>query len=112
MSHIDVMKQALEALENLIKKTSGQAIYSFMETERRIAMAACVGLREALTEQPAQEPDPDELTIAYLKGIDTGKKRKPWVGLTDEDFVELCDADFGTAALIRKVETMLKGKNA
>lgn len=52
---ITVMKQALEALEELIKKTSGQAIYSFMETERRIAMTACVGLREALAEQP--EPD-------------------------------------------------------
>lgn len=46
---------ALEALEELIKKTSGQAIYSFMETERRIALSACVGLREALAEQP--EPD-------------------------------------------------------
>ena len=51
---------ALEALEGLIKKTSGQAIYSFMETERRIAMAACVGLREALAEQPAPVQEPVE----------------------------------------------------
>ena len=33
--------------------------------------------------------DPDELTIAYLNGIDAGKKRKPWVGLTDEDIYKM-----------------------
>lgn len=49
---------ALEALEGLINRTSAQAIYSFMETERRIAIAACVGLREALAEQPAQQQEP------------------------------------------------------
>lgn len=48
---IEAMKQALEALEGLINKTSGQAIYSFMETERRIAMSACVGLRQAIQEE-------------------------------------------------------------
>lgn len=47
------MRFALEALEGLINRTSAQAIYSFMETERRIAISACVGLREALAEQPA-----------------------------------------------------------
>ena len=36
-------------------------------------------------EQPAQQPDPDELTIAYMSGVYEGKKRKPWVGLTDEE---------------------------
>lgn len=48
------MRFALEALEGLINRTSAQAIYSFMETERRIAISACVGLRKALAEQPAQ----------------------------------------------------------
>lgn len=51
----DALKLALEALEGLIKKTSGQSIYSFMETERRIAMSACVGIKEVLA-QPEQEP--------------------------------------------------------
>lgn len=46
------MRFALGALEGLINRTSAQAIYSFMETERRIAISACVGLREALAEQP------------------------------------------------------------
>jgi hypothetical protein len=38
-------------------------------------------------------------------------QRKPWDGLTDEEFVELCSADLGTAALIRAVEAKLKEKN-
>jgi hypothetical protein len=59
----------------------------------------------------APAPDPDELTIAYMSGLHEGKKRKPWVGLTDEEFVELCSADLGTAALIRAVEAKLKEKN-
>jgi hypothetical protein len=33
------------------------------------------------------------------------------IGLTDEEFVELCSADLGTAALIRAVEAKLKEKN-
>ena len=33
------------------------------------------------------------------------------IGLTDEEFVELCSADLGTAALIRAVEAKLKKKN-
>jgi hypothetical protein len=39
------------------------------------------------------------------------RERKPWIGLTDEEFVELCGADLGTAALIRAVEAKLKEKN-
>jgi hypothetical protein len=54
MTKDEALKLALEALQGLINKTSGQAIYSFMETERRIAMSACVGIKEALA-QPEQE---------------------------------------------------------
>jgi hypothetical protein len=39
---------------------------------------------EALA-QPAQGPEPDELTIAYMSGLYDGKKKRPWVGLTDGD---------------------------
>ena len=53
MTKDEALKIALEALEGLINRTSGQSIYSFMETERRIAMSACVGIREALA-QPEQ----------------------------------------------------------
>jgi hypothetical protein len=34
---------------------------------------------------PVQEPDHgDELTIAYMSGLHDGKKKRDWVGLTDE----------------------------
>jgi hypothetical protein len=34
---------------------------------------------------PVQEPDHgDELTIAYMSGLHDGKKKRAWVGLTDE----------------------------
>jgi hypothetical protein len=61
LKNIEAMKQALEALEGLINRTSGQAIYSFMETERRIGISACVGLRQAIAEAEKQEPDLTEL---------------------------------------------------
>jgi hypothetical protein len=60
--------------------------------------------------QPAQEPD--ELTIAYMSGLYDGKKKRPWVGLTDE---EHCDIwykesldwmEYGKA-----IEAKLKEKN-
>jgi hypothetical protein len=37
--------------------------------------------------QPAQEPD--ELTIAYMSGLYDGKKKRPWVGLTDNELADL-----------------------
>lgn len=38
---------------------------------------------------PAQEPDPDELTIAYMSGLYEGKKRKPFIWLTNAEIAEL-----------------------
>ena len=43
-------------------------------------------IEEALA-QPAQEPD--ELTIAYMSGLYDGKKKRPWVGLTDDKLTDL-----------------------
>jgi hypothetical protein len=72
-------------------------------------------------EQPAPEPDPDELTIAYMSGLHEGKKRKPWVGLTDKE-LDLLGAPWHfnllvgeerkqVRAYIRAVEAKLKEKN-
>ena len=40
-------------------------------------------------EQPEQEQEPDDLTIAYMSGFHDGKNkyapRREWVGLTDEE---------------------------
>ena len=46
-----------------------------------------------------------------LHPLYTGPQAREWVGLTDEEFVELCSADLGTAALIRAIEAKLKEKN-
>jgi hypothetical protein len=70
-------------------------------------------------EQPAPY-DQTELELCEVCGWKTlipesgclnCERSKPWVGLTDEEFVELCSADLGTAALIRAVEAKLKEKN-
>jgi hypothetical protein len=137
----EALRMALEALEGLIKKTSGQAIYSFMETERRIAMTACVGLRDALSEHPAPVQP-----IGYVKLIDTpfGEKLKPvltvavpvgsklyttppaaqrqWVGLTDKQMVDAIAPLYFNRSTVemaakvsmdefRAIESKLKEKN-
>ena len=64
---------------------------------------------------PAQEPDTDELTIAYMSGLHEGKKRKPWVGLTDEEVqATVYDANGGVLTYrdrVRAIEAKLKEKN-
>jgi hypothetical protein len=66
---------------------------------------------------PAQSADhADELTIAYLDGVHTGKKisKRAWVGLTDDEFNELYDAyknSKGIGALMQRVEAKLREKN-
>jgi hypothetical protein len=67
---------------------------------------------KALAEQPAQqEPDPDELTIAYMSGLHEGKKRKPWVGLTDDERRHLRKCNQQHDAYALAVEALLKEKN-
>ena len=134
MSYIDVMRKALEYLQDnqhliadnerhayvmeynaLIERFERaiadaykqEALYKMVENARELGLSY-----EQPT--PAQEPDPDELTIAYLNGIDTGKKRKPWVGLTDEDKAEIVDATERDERgyVMALVEAKLKEKNA
>jgi hypothetical protein len=66
-------------------------------------------LIEQLSPAPSQEPDPDELTIAYMSGVHEGKKRKPWVGLTEQEALDC----FSPNPVIhsKNVEAKLKEKN-
>jgi len=64
--------------------------------------------------QPAQEPEPDELTLAtvYMSGLLDGKKKRPWVGLTEEEI----EREFGfidelLRDCVRRTEAKLKDKN-
>jgi hypothetical protein len=59
--------------------------------------------------QPAQEPD--ELTIAYMSGLYDGKKKRPWVGLTDKQKHEFRYSHMTTADFIVAIEAKLKEKN-
>ena len=70
-------------------------------------------LRQALEQPaPAQEPDPDELTIAYMSGLHEGKKRKPWVNLTVDELIDLEHKHRKHEDLVRAIEAKLKEKNA
>ncbi len=43
-------------------------------------------VKKAIKEALAQdEQEPDDLTIAYMSGFHDGKKKREWVGLTDEE---------------------------
>jgi hypothetical protein len=99
MTKDEALKLALEAL----------TIQSDRVTEIGKQREAITSIKEALA-QPEQEPD--ELTIAYMSGLYDGKKKRPWVGLTDD---EHCDIwykesldwmEYGKA-----IEAMLKEKN-
>jgi hypothetical protein len=59
----------------------------------------------------APAPEPDELTIAYMSGLYEGKKRKPWVGSTDEERRHLRKCNQQHDALALAVEALLKEKN-
>jgi len=67
---------------------------------------------EALA-QPVQEPEPDELTIVYMSGLYDGKKKRPWVGLTDAQFLEAARLaeDGNYLVAFQRIQQWLKEKN-
>jgi hypothetical protein len=126
----EAMKLALEALEGLLKKTSGQAIYSFMETERRVAMSACVGLRQALANEALERmaENARELGLDYDAPVvtsDTSQERvdktakqqheqqqREWVGLTHDEVNSWELPDVPTVfEFAQFIEAKLKEKN-
>jgi len=70
-------------------------------------------IKEALA-QPAQEPEPDELTIAYMSGLLDGKKQRPWVGLTDDEIQECWDTPLTPYGMqhAKEMVAKLKEKNS
>jgi len=77
----------------------------------------------ALAQPPLPVQEPDELTIAYMNGLYDGKKKRPWVGLTEEEIEHLLETRVGTPSLrypigksdwmqfARAIEAKLKEKN-
>jgi hypothetical protein len=97
MTKDEALKLALEALEYM------DGHYLSLPQQ---GMQALTAIKEALA-QPAQEPD--ELTIAYMSGLYDGKKKRPWVGLTDEDEIPWDGVDAKSFA--KAIEAKLKEKN-
>jgi hypothetical protein len=79
MTKEEALKLALEALEagDWYIGQLEMIVYLSDDTgtheERAKVQAAITALKEALA-QPAQEPEPDELTIVYMSGLYDGKK--------------------------------------
>jgi hypothetical protein len=93
---IEVMKQALEALE------THAAIG--VRADKAITI-----LQEAIEE--AEKQQPDELTIAYMTGFFNGKKKREWVGLTDEEKHDCYLRIDVWSRCVEMVEAKLKEKN-
>lgn len=58
---------------------------------------------------PVQKPD--ELTIAYMSGLYDGKKKRPWVGLTNEEISATSKGHMVRSTYARAIEAKLKEKN-
>ena len=108
MSNLDVLKQALEALENAwLDASMGKG-----DVARHTA--AITSIRQAIADAEKQEPD--DLTIAYMNGVYDGKNKyspqRQWVELSVNEMVELIQKYRDTpVSLVAAVETKLKEKN-
>jgi hypothetical protein len=64
----------------------------------------------------AEKQEPDDLTIAYMSGLHDGKKKRTWVGLTDEEINSVrykrdWTAPWTDTTFARAIEAKLKEKN-
>jgi hypothetical protein len=118
---IQAMKQALEALE------ATMSTHGFREYIEEAQENAIDSLRQAIAELESQEPVGRfakftdgiwrEVTD-YSAGVPlyTHPQQRTWVGLTDEEVVEVeesydCWADSPVGDLVLRIETKLKEKN-
>jgi hypothetical protein len=121
MTKDEALKLALDALEEITlagMSGSGQESEEAMTAWHArqawkfigIAARALDPIKQALT-APVQEPDRgDELTIAYMSGLHDGKKKRQWVGLTDEEMQALWDR-YAHMEMMRAIEAKLKERN-
>jgi len=132
MTKDEAMKLALEALEFIPE--SGSMLGTQAETKR---LQAITVLREALAKQPAQQEPVawgvdwgkagDIPCVSIIKRLPGGgievvaveyapyeyspPSQRTWVGLTDEEEVELWESTDSDWELMKRVEAKLKEKN-
>lgn len=106
---IEEMKQVLNAL----KKCHYYMINAGLPNQSLLneAFTVITALRQAIEQAEQQDWAKSGSGLWTEVPLYTSPPQHKWVGLTNEDFVELCDTDLGTAALIRRVEDKLKEKN-
>ena len=121
---IEVLKQALEALDEITDDVDGTGLNTTMSFDK--SLEAITSLRQAIAELESQEP------VAYLCENAVGHKyfrwKKPtsiykpialytrplqrtWVGLTDVELAEYADMEIGSYDRCLEVEAKLKEKN-
>jgi hypothetical protein len=107
MTKDEALDLALEALEEL--QPDDAYPYSLQSK-------AITAIKQAHS-APVQEPDHgDELTIAYMSGVQRGKElaaQRQWVGLTDEGRKKIYDECQGLDVMkaIIQTEAKLRSKN-
>jgi hypothetical protein len=77
------------------------------------SIIACRDMLDAQPVLPRTEQEPDELNIAYMSGLYDGKKKRPWVDLTEQqrnDIEDACEMIIGKPAF-DLINAKLKANN-
>ena len=119
---IEAMKRVAEKLRRAGASIPAPEVTGTIEgsvvTGLCIALALVEGEIEALADSMREvqrlgqeiEQEPDELNIAYMSGLYDGKKKRPWVGLTDDDNIDWEEGG-NLRDLVKAIEAKLKEKN-
>ena len=128
MTHIDAMKQGLEALEveDMACRYEKEATPEYIAkviTDLRQAIAEAEGQEKALQalhnenerlglyKDAYAEPVIDKSAAVRIATALGWEPKREWVGLTDEDWVEIFGNSRTIGAAVRNTEAKLKEKN-
>ena len=126
--HYKQTSEAIAALRQLLEQPDQEPAFYwdrdcfFVRPERAKFLGLDVGAMQALYTNPTAQPSTDhseqdldmadhgdELTIAYLNGVHTGKQmaKREWVGLTDDEREALIlEPDGSAEANVKRVEVL------
>ena len=118
MTHIEKMKQWLEALEYIDDGANNQGAHTGISWRcvSNKAQSAIASLRQAIAEAEKQEPVIDKSAAIRIATALGWEPKRTWVGLTDEDLEPLCNdwqIVFNNWAyeFVKAIEAKLKQKN-
>ena len=90
----------------MTKDEALQMCLEYIETNAHERKCVRWAIKEALA-----QPEPDDLTIAYMSGFHDGKKKRTWVGLTDEEVIEISHLALTRVQAVQMTEAKLREKN-